>query len=117
MHENHVFIQGKAFANAVANLGASRTIGFNKFGRKKLTERGRGIRARGQGFRGTVVARGSRGLSRGVLRWVRKPGLPWRKQKAFERRDRFMSRENVAVTSKAPPSFAGTPGNSVESRQ
>ena len=111
------FLQGKAFATAVANVGANRAKVFNKVVKKKVAERGRGMKVRGQGFRGAAVGRGSRGFNRGPLRGVRKASLSWRNQRAFERRDRFVNKEGVPGTSTAPPLFAGTPGGSGENRQ
>ena len=116
-HNLIVFLQSKAFTNAVANVGANRAKVFNKVVKKKVAERGSGMKVRGQGFRGAAVGRGSRGFNRGPLRGVRKASLSWRNQRAFERRDRFVNKEGVPGTSTAPPLFAGTPGGSGENRQ
>ena len=61
--------------------GTSRTL------RKKVTIVSRGMRARGQFFRGTGVVRGNRGQFRGALSGVRRASGYSRNMRGYTRRD------------------------------
>ena len=86
------FIQSKAFAQAVANLGAKQFRGTTRIFKKKTMVIARGTRARGQSFRGSLGNRGFRGQGRGTLRGVKRIGLGARNLRAFARRDRAIGR-------------------------
>ena len=85
------FVQNKAFASAVANVGATnRFKTTSRVFKKRLTIVARGSRGRGQvGFqRGTFAFRGNRGQFRGPLRGVRRSSMAGRNARGFARRDR-----------------------------
>ena len=85
------FIQRKAFAKAVASVGAgNRYSSVSRTFKRKITVMARGSRGRGQNSfqRGSFLNRGGRGQNRGALRGVRRPSLPGRVARGFDRRDR-----------------------------
>ena len=89
--EYDVFIQQRAFAKAVANVGAgNRYSTISRTFKRKITVMSRGARGRGQNSfqRGSFVSRGGRGQLRGALRGVRRAGMTGRVARGFERRDR-----------------------------
>ena len=107
------FVQSKAFAQAIANVGASRFKGTTRIFKKKTMVVARGTRARGQLFRGALLGRSFGGQNRGSLRGVRRAGLSFRNMRAFARRDRAMGRiqENQRVR-ESNPETAGQAGQS-----
>ena len=107
------FVQRKAFAQAIANVGASRFKGTTRIVKKKTMVVARGTRARGQLFRGSLLGRSFRGQNRGSLRGVRRAGLSFRNMRAFARRDRAMGRIQDNQRVREPnPETAGQTGQS-----
>ena len=89
--EYDVFIQQRAFAKAVASVGAgNRYNTISRTFKRKITVMSRGARGRGQNSfqRGSFVSRGGRGQFRSALRGVRRAGMAGRIARGFARRDR-----------------------------
>ena len=107
------FVQKRAFANAVANVGFNRFRGTSRIVRQKTTILSRGTRPRGQLYRGNTLGRGFRGQLRGSLRGVRRSGLSGRNMRGFARRDRAVGRDSDNQVARVNPNIetAGYSGN------
>ena len=109
------FVQNRAFAQAIANVGASKFRGSNKVTKKRIVTYTRSMRTRGQNFRATSGPRGFRGQARRASRGVRRVTLSGRNLRAFARRDRAVG---SSQSNQAPLELtSGAPGYSGESRQ
>ena len=109
------FAQNRAFAQAIANVGASKFRGSNKVTKKRIVTYTRSMRSRGQNFRATSGPRGFRSQARNASRGVRRATLSNRNLRAFARRDRAVGRNPNNQTPLELTS--GAPGYSGESRQ
>ena len=106
--EHDSFIQNKAFANAVARIGtANRFRGTNRIMKKKVTIVSRGMRARGQIFRGFNAGRGNRVQFRGSLRGVRRASISGRNMRGYARRDRAIKEAENQTKGNASTVTAG----------
>ena len=109
------FVKNRVFAQAIANVGASKFKGSNRVTKKKTVTYTRNMRTRGHSFRSTSGPRGFRGQLRGPSRGVRRATLSNRNLRAFARRDRAVGRNQ---NEQAPLELtSGAPGHSGESRQ
>ena len=110
-----IFIQNKAFTTAIARLGnvnVSKFKSAKKIVRNKITVLNRGV-GRGQNFRGTGIARGSRGMNRGALRGVNKTSNfnLSKNMRGYARRDRAIRGAESHPRGRAGTSGAGFSGD------